>query len=443
MGSRRQSRRARRRVRRGVAVDAQRLFALSGLLGRSPARSANTTANSWSIRWCLRGSSLATPAGHSRKRIAIFFIPRRAGSSAACGWPNSSTEPCQMNHPEQRFARRAHPRRRTRSPPTSLPASPPSRNTCRRNIFTTAGSGLFDRITQPAGILSDPQRNRHLAQACAGNRLAVSARLRAGRIRRRLEPQSAHSAAAPRRASKPMCRSIFLAIFCSRTRRGCAAISRIWRSSGGGGFHGHGRVAWRDRRLPRAGFFPGSTIGNFEPHEAARSCATPAACWAPARCSSSASIWSRRRTFSIAPTTMPRASPRNSISICWRASIASLAPISISRLSSTTPSTIAERSRIEMHLASTKRQKVRVGDTTIEFRAGETIHTENSYKYSIDSFRALARGSGWSPLESVDRRPVQRSRVADDARWRCPLKRSAGDPAAAAEDPCGGAVRPS
>ena len=31
----------------------------------------------------------------------------------------------------------------------------------------------------------------------------------------------------------------------------------------------------------------------------------------------------------------------------------------------------AERHRIEMHLASTKRQRVRIGDTTIEFRAGE------------------------------------------------------------------------
>jgi uncharacterized SAM-dependent methyltransferase len=34
----------------------------------------------------------------------------------------------------------------------------------------------------------------------------------------------------------------------------------------------------------------------------------------------------------------------------------------------------------------------------IEFRAGETIHTENSYKYSLESFTALARGSGWTPV---------------------------------------------
>ena len=57
-----------------------------------------------------------------------------------------------------------------------------------------------------------------------------------------------------------------------------------------------------------------------------------------------------------------------------------------------------QQHRIEMHLASTRRQKVRVNGATIDFRAGETIHTENSYKYNIESFQALARGSGWSPL---------------------------------------------
>ena len=45
-----------------------------------------------------------------------------------------------------------------------------------------------------------------------------------------------------------------------------------------------------------------------------------------------------------------------------------------------------------MHLASLKRQKVRVAGETIDFRAGETIHTENSYKYSVESLqRAGAR----------------------------------------------------
>ena len=56
-----------------------------------------------------------------------------------------------------------------------------------------------------------------------------------------------------------------------------------------------------------------------------------------------------------------------------------------------------ERHRVEMHLASLKRQTVKVAGETIEFRAGETIHTENSYKYSVESLGALARGTGWQP----------------------------------------------
>jgi dimethylhistidine N-methyltransferase len=58
-----------------------------------------------------------------------------------------------------------------------------------------------------------------------------------------------------------------------------------------------------------------------------------------------------------------------------------------------------ERHRIEMHLASVCRQRVRLCGEVIEFRAGETIHTENSYKYTVASFACLARGSGWASVE--------------------------------------------
>ena len=53
------------------------------------------------------------------------------------------------------------------------------------------------------------------------------------------------------------------------------------------------------------------------------------------------------------------------------------------------------RSRIEMHLQSLARQKVRVARRAIPFRAGETIHTENSYKYTLARFAALAAAAGW------------------------------------------------
>ena len=51
--------------------------------------------------------------------------------------------------------------------------------------------------------------------------------------------------------------------------------------------------------------------------------------------------------------------------------------------------------RIEMHLVSLARQTVNVGNYRFSFDAGESIHTENSYKYSVDGFRALARSAGF------------------------------------------------
>ena len=57
-----------------------------------------------------------------------------------------------------------------------------------------------------------------------------------------------------------------------------------------------------------------------------------------------------------------------------------------------------ELRRIEMHLASLRRQRVQVCGVNIEFRAGETIHTESSYKYTVETFQCLARGVGWTPL---------------------------------------------
>jgi dimethylhistidine N-methyltransferase len=51
--------------------------------------------------------------------------------------------------------------------------------------------------------------------------------------------------------------------------------------------------------------------------------------------------------------------------------------------------------RIEMHLESLKPQSVRIAGDIFTFREGETIHTENSYKYTIESFHRLVKKAGW------------------------------------------------
>jgi len=58
------------------------------------------------------------------------------------------------------------------------------------------------------------------------------------------------------------------------------------------------------------------------------------------------------------------------------------------------------RSRIEMHLESCKAQEVRIGAERFAFAAGETVHTENSYKYSVPEFHALAARAGFTPCQS-------------------------------------------
>lgn len=53
--------------------------------------------------------------------------------------------------------------------------------------------------------------------------------------------------------------------------------------------------------------------------------------------------------------------------------------------------------RIEMHLMSLSHQSVTLAGQAFEFAAGETLHTENSYKFTVDSLRALARQAGFHP----------------------------------------------
>ena len=58
-----------------------------------------------------------------------------------------------------------------------------------------------------------------------------------------------------------------------------------------------------------------------------------------------------------------------------------------------------EQARIEMHLVSTRDQTVRLEGRRFTFREGERLHTENSYKYSLESFRALAEDAGFSQVQ--------------------------------------------
>ena len=60
-----------------------------------------------------------------------------------------------------------------------------------------------------------------------------------------------------------------------------------------------------------------------------------------------------------------------------------------------------------MHLVSIRPQIVRVAGRRFDFEAGESIHTENSYKYSTEGFGALAAGAGFERKKTwTDRRAL-------------------------------------
>ncbi len=80
----------------------------------------------------------------------------------------------------------------------------------------------------------------------------------------------------------------------------------------------------------------------------------------------------------------------------------------------------AQEGRVEMHLVSSEACSVRIESEEILFEAGESIHTENSYKYELDEFESLAAQAGlvrsdvW--MDPAKRFSVQYFKVASAGR---------------------------
>lgn len=149
--------------------------------------------------------------------------------------------------------------------------------------------------------------------------------------------------------------------------------------------------------MPRAGFFPGSTLGNFDPHEASDFLRRVRA------------ILGRGAPFIIGvdldkdPEVL-RAAYNDSAGVTARFNLNLLRRINRELGGNFDLTAFAhraiynrERSRVEMHLVSLRPQSMKIGGRSFTFRMGESIHTENSHKFSVGRLQALARGAGFSP----------------------------------------------
>lgn len=146
---------------------------------------------------------------------------------------------------------------------------------------------------------------------------------------------------------------------------------------------------------PVAGFFPGSTIGNFEPPQAAsllrhfgRVLGDGAVLIVGVDLVKDKAVLDAAYDDAAGVTA---AFNRNLLVRIQRELGADIDIEAFAHRAFFNP----EASRIEMHLVSQATQAIHLAGHRIDFAEGETIHTENSYKYTIEGFRQLAKAAGW------------------------------------------------
>ena len=145
-------------------------------------------------------------------------------------------------------------------------------------------------------------------------------------------------------------------------------------------------------KVPRVAYFPGSTIGNLTPEEAhaflARSRAHAARMLIGTDLKKDANVLHAAYNDSRGVTAA------FNLNLLGRINRELGADFDLRRFSHYAFYNAA-RGRIEMHLISLQKQKVSIARHRFAFERGESIHTENSYKYSIESFAALAANAGF------------------------------------------------
>jgi dimethylhistidine N-methyltransferase len=148
---------------------------------------------------------------------------------------------------------------------------------------------------------------------------------------------------------------------------------------------------------PKTGFFPGSTIGNLTPIEAGRLLAVLRTTLSPGgRLIVGVDLEKDARKLVLAYNDAAGVTAAFNLNLLARINREIGASFDLEAFRHEAIYNPRD-GRIEMHLVSRRDQDVWIRGRRFRFRAGETIHTENSYKYAIRQFQDLARASGWLP----------------------------------------------
>lgn len=145
----------------------------------------------------------------------------------------------------------------------------------------------------------------------------------------------------------------------------------------------------------KVGFFPGSTLGNFDPDDADKFLRNARRILGHgARMVIGVDLEKDERTLHAAYNDSAGITGRFNKNVLKRINGELGGDFDLSAFAHDAIYN-SDRRRIEMHLVSRRPQIVRVLGRSFQFGEGESIHTESSYKYSIPRFRDLAEGAGW------------------------------------------------
>ncbi|MCY6381969.1 L-histidine N(alpha)-methyltransferase [Hoeflea prorocentri] len=149
---------------------------------------------------------------------------------------------------------------------------------------------------------------------------------------------------------------------------------------------------------PKVLFFPGSTIGNFEIDEAAELMARLRKIEDVDTFVIGFDLVKERKTLLRAYDDSDGVTARFNLNLLSRINRELEADFDVSAFTHQACWN-EDRSRIEMHLVSSSDQSVTIAGETVRFSEGETIHTENSHKYTPERFEDIANEAGWSLAE--------------------------------------------
>lgn len=146
----------------------------------------------------------------------------------------------------------------------------------------------------------------------------------------------------------------------------------------------------------RVGFFPGSTIGNFSRDEALQFLRMAAQALRGGGLLLGADLVKDPAVLHAAYNDAEGVTAAFNLNLLARANCELGSDFDLRQFAHSAFYN-APLQRIEMHLVSRRRQQVGVCGRHFEFAEGETLHTENSCKFTMEGMQALARQAGFSP----------------------------------------------